>query len=88
MAQREPVKQKRQQRATKPAVRTGRSGAPTVVARPDARVATLEAERDALQAELAAARARIVELEQRRDQVVDRIDWVIDSLHNLLEQRA
>ena len=88
MAQREPVKQKRQQRATKPAAGAGRSGTATVVARPEARVTTLEAECAALKAELAAARARIAELERRRDQVVDRIDWVIDSLHNLLEQRA
>ena len=58
------------------------------VARLEAELRALQAERDQLRAQLAAAKSQIAELEGMHTKAVDRIDWVIDSLHNVLEGNA
>lgn len=66
-----------------PSAGKARSG--TGAATLEARLAALEAERDALKAQLAKATGRIAELEALKVQTANRIAWVIDSIHNLLE---
>lgn len=53
----------------------------------EAKVKTLQSEKDALRKELAASKSRVKQLEEANTQAVNRIDWVIDSLHNLLEDQ-
>ncbi len=72
-------------KAAVPAKAAARTPAAAAADSLEARVRSLESERDRLTAELAEAHARIAKLEAARTQVVNRIDWVIDSLQNLIE---
>lgn len=80
------------QRAREKAKRpSGRAKEPPAAAaaapeRADARVKSLEQERDRLKAELEAARLRIAALEESRSAVASRIDWVIESLNGIVER--
>ena len=69
--------------------RSGSRGALSDAAqRPEARIKSLEQERDGLKAQLALAQVRIAHLEESRIEAVNRIDWVIDSLHNAIESEG
>lgn len=52
----------------------------------DARIKSLEQERDVLRDELEAARQRIAALEESRSLVASRIDWVIESLTGVVDR--
>jgi chromosome segregation ATPase len=52
----------------------------------DARLKTLEQERDRLKNELDVARQRIAALEESRSQVASRIDWIIESLSGVVDR--
>ena len=82
--------QRKAKKAKRPAKRPGRTAkAPSEAKlKLEARIKSLEKERDRLKAQLDVAGARIASLERGRDEVVNRIDWVIDSLHNAIEGKA
>lgn len=75
---------KRQSRAAKASSKASSGAKPKF----EARIRSLEKERDRLKAQLEVAGARITGLEQGRDEVVNRIDWVIDSLQHMSETEA
>ncbi|KUO67597.1 MAG: hypothetical protein APF80_12635 [Alphaproteobacteria bacterium BRH_c36] len=85
MATRETPKKSKPAAPRKAAAKSDLSSA---VERLEAKINSLQAERDALNNELKAARARIGELEAAHKDAVNRIDWVIDSLHNIVEEKA
>ncbi|MEL7048550.1 MAG: hypothetical protein AAFO75_06245 [Pseudomonadota bacterium] len=60
----------------------------TAIARLEAELLELSAERDALRDELEVAQNRVKALEEAQTQAINRIDWVIDSLHNVIEPKA
>jgi len=82
--------QRKAKKAKRPAKRQSRTKKSPTEAKLklEARIKSLEKERDRLKAHLEVAGARITSLEQGRDEAVNRIDWVIDSLHNVIESEA
>lgn len=84
MATRETQKTKRAA-PRKAAAKSELSGA---VKRLEAKIKSLQVERDKLNSELKSAHLRIAELEAAHKDAVNRIDWVIDSLHNIVEEQT
>lgn len=79
---------KRQSRAAKAPSKASSKASSGAKPKFEARIRSLEKERDRLKAQLEVAGARITGLEQGRDEVVNRIDWVIDSLQHMSETEA
>ncbi len=82
--------QRKAKKAKRPAKRQSRTKKSPTKAKLklEARIKSLEKERNRLKAQLEVAGARVTILEQGRDDAVNRIDWVIDSLHNVIESEA